>query len=243
LKLSAFLILIAVTSAFFTFSCTKPKKELDVNSEQEQETTPVSEDQDNRPIIVAFGNSLTAGRGVDPTQSYPSKLQAKIDANGYRYRVLNAGVSGETSSQGVDRAAAYNYPPPAVAIVELGANDGLRGLPVENTRRNLAAIVWRFQSMGAEVIVAGMEMPPNYGPQYTDSFRKIFQSVAKEYNAFLIPFFLEGVGGHSHLNQEDGIHPTAEGYDIVVENVWKVLEPLLQKQQSQVSRRKSSGGT
>ena len=138
-------------------------------------------------------------------------------------------MSGETSSQGRDRAEAYNYPPPAIAIVELGANDGLRGLPVESTRRNLAAIVSRFQSMGAEVILAGMEMPPNYGPLYTDSFREIFQSVAKEYNTGLIPFFLEGVGGHAHLNQDDGIHPNAEGYDIVVENVWKVLEPLLKK--------------
>ena len=229
MKLSSFLILIAVISALFTSSCTKPKKELDVNSEHEQENVPETEDRDDRPIIVAFGNSLTAGRGVDPDQNYPSKLQARIDANGYRYRVLNAGVSGETSSQGLDRAEAYNYPPPAVAIVELGANDGLRGLPIENTRRNLAAIVKRFQSMSAEVIVAGMEVPPNYGPRYTDSFRKIFQSVAREYNAFLIPFFLEGVGGHPHLNQDDGIHPTAEGYDIVVENVWRVLEPLLQK--------------
>lgn len=229
LKLNAFLTLTVVIWALFTCGCTKPKEESVVNSVQASQNDTVSRDQDDRPIIVAFGNSLTAGSGVDPAQNYPSKLQAKLDAHGYRYRVLNAGVSGETSSQGRDRAEAYSYPPPAIAIVELGANDGLRGLPVENTRHNLAAIVSRFQSMGAEVILAGMEMPPNYGPLYTDAFRKIFKSIAKEYSVFLMPFFLEGVGGHHHLNQDDGIHPTAEGYDIVVENVWKVLEPLLEK--------------
>ena len=229
LRLYALLILAAVISLLFTSGCTKPEEESDMNSEHEQKTVTASVEQDDRPIIVAFGNSLTAGRGVNPAESYPSKLQAKIDAHGYRYRVLNAGASGETSSQGVDRAEAYNYPPPAVAIVELGANDGLRGLPIENTRRNLAAIISRFQSMGAEVILAGMEVPPNYGPVYADSFRQIFKSLAREHNVSLIPFFLEGVGGHAHLNQDDGIHPTAEGYDIVVENVWKVLEPLLQK--------------
>jgi len=214
-----------------SFGCSRsgPEKKPVLDSEQAPKSVPVFEDRDDRPAIVAFGNSLTAGRGVDPDQNYPSKLQAKIDARGYRYRVVNAGVSGETSSQGLDRVKALDYSRPAIAIVELGANDGLRGLPVENIARNLAAIVRRFQSMGAKVILAGMEVPPNYGPKYTDSFRNIFRSVARETNASLIPFFLEGVGGHPDLNQDDGIHPTARGYDIVVENVWKVLEPLLQK--------------
>ena len=229
MNLNAFLILTFVLAISFNSSCTSPKKGSALNSEDVPETVPVSKAPDNRPIIVAFGDSLTAGRGVDPAQNYPSKLQAKIDARGFKYRVVNAGVSGETSSQGRDRAEAYQSTPPAIAIVELGANDGLRGLPVENIRRNLEAIVSRFQSMGAQVILAGMEVPPNYGPLYADSFRKVFRSVAGEYHAALIPFFLEGVGGHARLNQDDGIHPTAEGYDIVVENVWKVLEPLLHK--------------
>ncbi len=208
-------------------SCSKTKKEATPSTERKPVTSPVSQEQDDRPLIVAFGDSLTAGQGVDPAQNYPSKLQAKIDASGYRYRVVNAGVSGETSSQGLNRVQAFGRLHPVIAIVELGANDGLRGLPVETTRANLAAIVSRFQSMGAKVILAGMEMPPNYGPQYTSSFRSIFASVAKEYHASLIPFFLKGVGGHPNLNQDDGIHPTAEGYDIVVENVWKVLRPML----------------
>jgi acyl-CoA thioesterase-1 len=185
------------------------------------------DEQDKRPIIVAFGNSLTAGSGVDPIENYPSKLQARIDAAGYRYRVVNAGVSGDTSSQGLNRIQNVIALRPAIAIVELGANDGLRGLPVEVTHRNLVAIVSRLQSAGAKVLLAGMRMPPNYGPEYTASFRKIFADVAEQCKASLIPFFLEGVGGHPELNQADGIHPTAEGYDVVVENVWKVLEPLL----------------
>jgi acyl-CoA thioesterase-1 len=185
------------------------------------------EKEDARPIIVALGNSLTAGNGVDDTQSYPSKLQRRLDAAGYKYRVINAGISGETSAQGLDRVEPVIALHPTIVIVELGANDGLRGLPIETTRRNIAAVVSRCQSAGAKVILAGMEMPPNYGPQYTGAFRNVFRNVASEYHAALVPFFLEGVGGHPELNQDDGIHPTAEGYDIVVENVWKVLKPLL----------------
>jgi acyl-CoA thioesterase-1 len=189
----------------------------------------LSEERDGRPIIVAFGNSLTAGSGVDSTQNYPSKLQGRIDAAGYRYRVVNAGVSGDTSAQGLNRIQSIGEIRPAIVIVELGANDGLRGLPAEATRQNLVNIVSRLQSVGAKVVLAGMRMPPNYGPQYTNSFRNIFTDVSKQFHTPLIPFFLEGVGGHAELNQEDGIHPTAEGYDVVVENVWKILQPLFRK--------------
>ena len=193
-------------------------------------TTPVpaaSPDRDLRPVIVAFGDSLTSGRGVDPDANYPAKLQTKIDRAGYRYRVVNAGVSGEISSQGLDRVQSVVALHPAVAIVEFGANDGLRGIPVETTSRNLTAIIEHLQAAGAKVVLAGMKIPPNYGVQYTESFRGIFPRLAKAYHTSLIPFFLDGVGGRSELNQEDGIHPTAEGYNIVVENVWKVLQPLL----------------
>ena len=227
--LYAFFISALAFPALSGCSRSGPEREPVLDSKQAPKDIPAFKDRDDRPVILAFGDSLTAGRGVDPDRNYPSKLQAKIDARGYRYRVVNAGVSGETSSQGLDRVEALDYPHLAIAIVELGANDGLRGLPVENIRRNLAAIVRRFQSTGAKVILAGMEVPPNYGPKYADSFRNIFKSVARETDASLIPFFLEGVGGHPDLNQDDGIHPTAQGYDIVVENVWKVLEPLLQK--------------
>jgi len=189
---------------------------------------PVSRDPDLRPVIVAFGDSLTAGAGVSADTSYPAKLQAKIDSAGYRYRVVNAGVSGDTSSQGLNRIQSVISLQPAIVIVEFGANDGLRGMPAETTGQNLAAIVSGLQSAGAKVLLAGMQIPPNYGPHYTRSFRDIFPSVAKRYKIALIPFFLEGVGGSPELNQDDGMHPTAEGYGIVVENVWKVLKPMLQ---------------
>jgi acyl-CoA thioesterase-1 len=208
-------------------SCTKAKEESIPEPDHAAPAYPASQDGDARPLIVAFGDSLTAGMGVDPAENYPSRLQAKIDAAGYRYRVWNAGASGDTSSQGLSRVQSFSRLHPVIAIVELGANDGLRGLPAGTTRRNLAAIVSGFRSMGAKVILAGMEMPPNYGPQYTSSFHGIFADVAKEYHISLIPFFLEGVGGHPDLNQDDGIHPNARGCEIVAENVWKVLRPML----------------
>ncbi len=212
---------------FMTQSCTRTKNEsTPAPAEQMRKSTGI-EKEDSRPVIVALGDSLTAGHGVDEAQNYPSKLQKRLDAAGYKYRVVNAGISGDTSAQGLDRVGPVLAFHPAIVIVELGANDGLRGLPLEATRRNLAAVVSRSQAAGAKVILAGMEMPPNYGPQYTSAFRSVFKNLASEYHAALIPFFLEGVGGHPELNQDDGIHPTAQGYDVVVENVWKVLKPLL----------------
>ncbi len=221
--------------AFFTViacillcgGCSRSRDEETPKTQLGSTASSINEEQDDRPVIVAFGDSLTAGAGVDASRNYPAQLQAKIDAAGYRYRIANAGVSGETSAQGLQRIQAVLELRPAIAIIEFGANDGLRGMPVEATRSNLAAMVNRLKSAGAEVVLAGMEIPPNYGPQYTSSFREIFRQVAKEHGIALIPFFLEGVGGHARLNQDDGIHPTAEGYAIVVENVWKVLLPLL----------------
>lgn len=207
------------------FGCGGTKRETrELAQEPPSATVP---EQDTRPVIAAFGNSLTAGSGVLRNMNYPSKLQAKIDASGYRYRVLNAGVSGETSSQGLNRLSTIVALRPEIVIVEFGGNDGLRGIPVDTTERNLEAIVSGLQEAGARVVLAGMQIPPNYGAAYAGSFRNIFPRLAKRYDAALIPFFLEGVGGSQELNQDDGIHPTAEGYDIVVENVWKVLRPIL----------------
>jgi acyl-CoA thioesterase I len=189
----------------------------------------MQESNDVRPIIVAFGNSLTEGLGVDPAQNYPSRLQAKIDASGYRYRVVNSGISGETSVQGLNRIEEIVRLQPALAIVELGANDGLLGFPIEETRRNLAAIIRRLQSSGIEVILAGMQLPPDYDSRFAREFRDVFVSLAEEYRIPLIPFFLEGVGGRPELNQQDGLHPKAQGYGIIAENVWNVLQPLLKR--------------
>ena len=209
------------------WNCAKMKRESMSDTDHESATLSESPDRDARPVILAFGNSLTAGAGVEPHRSYPAVLQRKIDAAGYRYRVVNAGISGETSSEGLDRAPDFRDLRPAIVIVELGANDGLRGMPIEATRRNLGAIVSLFQSAGAKVILAGMVVPPNYGLQYSEAFRKIFPEVAEQFGAARIPFFLEGVGGHPELNQDDGLHPTADGYDLIVGNVWDVLKPML----------------
>jgi acyl-CoA thioesterase-1 len=190
---------------------------------------PIAEPDDERPVIVALGDSLTAGLGVDPEHNYPAQLQRRLDERGYRYRVLNAGVSGDTSAQGLNRLQAVRDLQPAVVIVALGANDGLRGLPVETTRENLDAIVIRLKEDRIHVVIAGMELPPNYGPAYTGSFRQVFPELARKHRIPLVPFLLAGVAGRRDFNQEDGIHPTAQGYAVVAENVWRVLEPLLVK--------------
>ena len=184
---------------------------------------------DLRPVIVALGDSLTAGAGVDPTENYPSRLQSMLDQLGYRYRVVNAGVSGNTSAQGLNRLETVRQQRPRIVVLALGANDGLRGLPVDATGSNLGRIIRSLQSDGAQVVLTGMIMPPNYGPQYTRSFRELFPDLARQLNVPLVGFLLEGVAGIPSLNQADGIHPTGEGYAKVVENIWPVLEPLLEK--------------
>jgi acyl-CoA thioesterase I len=220
-------ILLFFGMAWILSACNHTDKGTERASAGQPATQSDTVPQDNRPAIVAFGDSLTAGAGVEPGMNYPSQLQQKIDAEGYRYEVINAGVSGETSSQGLNRIQDVLDLHPAIAIIELGANDGLRGMPVSTTRQNLEVIINRFQSAGSKVILAGMRVPPNYGLQYANAFSQLFREVAGKTDVALIPFFLEGVGGNPALNQDDGIHPTAEGYKIVVESVWKSLKPLL----------------
>ena len=188
---------------------------------------------DTRPRIVAFGDSLTAGLGVPAEESYPAQLQRSLDALGYFYRVVNAGVSGDTTAGGLRRVPWILTNKPDVVILELGANDGLRGLSVDQTRHNLREIIQRLQEAGVGVVLAGMKLPPNYGQDYLARFEGIYPSLAKEYRLPLIPFFLDGVGGSPSLNQADGIHPTAKGYALVVEQVLKILGPLLKSPESQ----------
>jgi acyl-CoA thioesterase I len=180
-------------------------------------------------VLVAFGDSLTAGLGVAPSEAYPAQLQEKLLLAGYRYRVVNAGVSGETTAGALRRVDWVLKSKPEIVIVELGGNDGLRGLDLKETRANLAQIIERLLAGGAKVLLAGMKLPPNYGPAYTDAFQSLYIDLAKHYNVSLIPFFLEGVATKTGLNQADGIHPTASGYTMVVNTLWPVLEPLLNK--------------
>ena len=179
--------------------------------------------------IVAFGNSLTAGLGVAPDQSYPAQLQRRLREAGYHHEVINAGVSGDTTTGGLRRLDWILKGRPSMVILELGANDGLRGQPLSLMASNLAQIIDGLREAGVVVVLAGMQIPPNYGSDYTTGFASLFEQLARDHSVTLIPFFLEGVATRKELNQADGIHPTAEGYRIVTQTVFDVIEPLLKK--------------
>jgi acyl-CoA thioesterase-1 len=190
---------------------------------------PVAPPADDRPVVLFVGTSLTAGLGLDPSEAYPARIQEKIDAAGLRYRVVGAGVSGETSAGARRRMGWLMRQPVAVLVVETGANDGLRGQDPAATRENIQAILdeARRQQPPPKLVIAAMEALPNYGEEYRRRFRAIYPQLAIANRATLVPFLLEGVAGDPKLNQPDGIHPTAEGHARVAENVWKALRPLL----------------
>ena len=180
-------------------------------------------------LIVFLGTSLTAGLGLDPDQAYPAVIQRRLDSLKLPWRAVNAGVSGETSAGALSRLDWVLAGRPAVLVLETGANDMLRGMDLDSTRANLAAIVRRAREVnpGVRIVLAGMEAAPNLGPRYAAQFRSLFPDLAAREHLALVPFLLAGVGGVDSLNQADGIHPTAAGDRIVAENVWRVLEPLL----------------
>lgn len=182
---------------------------------------------DARRVIVAFGDSLSAGYGLPPGESFPDSLQKTLDQRGLHFRVVNQGLSGDTTSGGAARVKQALQLKPAIVIVELGANDGLRGLPLTATRANLAAIIDQFQKSGARVLLAGITLPRNYGPDYIQAFEKIYSDLARQKHVALIPFLLEGVATNPKLMQPDGLHPTAEGARRVAATVLKYLTPLL----------------
>lgn len=203
-------------------SCGGPEKQKEAR--QPEDTKP---EKGKRKTIIFFGDSLTAGYGLeDPSQAFPALLQQKLDSLGLNYQAVNAGVSGETSSGGMGRIDWILKQPVDVFVLELGANDGLRGISPEETEKNLQGIIDRVKAANpsAEIIIAGMQVPPSMGQRYVKQFAAIFPELAKKNNAALIPFLLEGVGGEVELNQADGIHPTAEGHKIVAATTWKYLE-------------------
>jgi acyl-CoA thioesterase-1 len=181
------------------------------------------------PRIVFLGDSLTAGLGLPREQSVPSLIQARLDAEGYAYEVVNAGVSGDTSAGGLRRLDWALDGDVDVLVVELGANDGLRGLPVPQMKENLEQIITKAKARGITVILTGMEAPPNYGPVYTAAFRKAFRDLADDHDVTFVPFFLDGVAGIATLNNRDGIHPNAEGAKVIEQTIWRALEPELEK--------------
>jgi acyl-CoA thioesterase-1 len=187
--------------------------------EKPQKAVPV----DARPVIVAFGDSLTAGFGAEPGNSYPDFLQKRLE----NWHVINAGVSGDTTTDGVNRLAEVLAYQPRIVVVEFGGNDGLRGLPIETTRANIEQMVSTLQKAGISIVLAGMTLPPNYGPDYIKSFERIYADLKAKYKLTEIPFLLAGVATNRNLMQRDGLHPTAKGNELVAETVLKYLKPLL----------------
>lgn len=201
------------------------KKEATETPEQSQPIDTVAKNK----TIVFFGNSLTAGYGVDPSEAFPALIQKKIDSLQLSYTVINAGVSGETTAGGNGRIDWILKQPLAVFVLELGGNDGLRGIPLAETRKNLQAIIDKVKAKypEAKILLAGMQIPPNMGAAYATEFKNIYPVLAEKNKLALVPFLLKGVGGEAKLNQQDGIHPTPEGHIIVAENVWEALRGML----------------
>ena len=211
-------------------------KDKPANKESGQQSTDSSTAQTDTPAttdstkhIVFFGNSLTAGYGVAPSEAFPAVIQGKIDSLALPYKVVNAGLSGETTAGGKGRIDWLLQQPVDVFVLELGGNDGLRGIPVVETGKNLQEIIDRVKAKypAAKILLAGMQVPPNMGSRYAGEFRAVFKSLSDKNKLPLIPFLLEGVGGIPELNQADGIHPTPRGHQIVANNVWEYVKPLL----------------
>lgn len=222
------LVFCALFSLIFFNSCGEStKKEEEVQPEKVSESD--NQEKSESGVILFFGNSLTAGMGLDPNEAFPAVIQQKIDSLNLPYDVVNAGLSGETTAAGKNRVNWVLNQDVEVFVLELGANDGLRGIPLEETRKNLQEIIntVREKNPDTKIILAGMQIPPNMGQEYTSEFRNIFPELAEKNDAYLISFLLEDVAGNPELNQGDGIHPTAEGQKILAKNVWEVLGPLI----------------
>lgn len=193
---------------------------------------PLTHQAQQKPIrVLFFGDSITAGYGLEKSQAFPAVLQAITDSLGWKVEMINAGLSGETSAGGLRRVDWMLQKPVDIFVLELGGNDGLRGLPIEETRKNLSQIIEKVRAKypNSIVVLAGMQVPPNLGTDYTREFAGIYPDLAKTYQTPLIPFILEKVAGNPDLNLPDGIHPTAEGHQMVAQTVWEVLQPILKK--------------
>jgi acyl-CoA thioesterase I len=190
-----------------------------------------------RPRIVCFGDSLTAGYGTEGGQAYPDYLQAELDRRGYNYRVVNAGISGNTTKDGVERVSSIVAMKPDIVVVEFGGNDGLRGLRIADTRANLDRILTALTASGTRVVLAGITLPPDYGADYIRQFNETYEVLAKKFHVPMLPFLLKGVFGVDGMMQPDRTHATAEGNKVVADNVLDLIEPLLKKNPVSPSRR------
>lgn len=225
IKFTVYLSIIIILASCST-STKKDNKTVKKNNSDETEVRAK-----DKPVILFFGNSITAGYGIDPENAFSSLIQERLDSQNYNYLVINAGLSGETTASGFSRVSWVLKTVPEIFVLELGANDGLRGIDVNETRKNLKLIIQKVKELSPEVkiLLAGMEVPPSMGEDYAGSFRKIFPEVSETEEVSLIPFILDKVAGEPELNLPDGIHPTEEGHQIVAETVWTYLKPLLQK--------------
>ncbi|GGF22752.1 arylesterase [Echinicola rosea] len=221
------LLLMFLCGAFIATSCSEGQKTSEKTASSEAKVDDKSEEK--QKTVLFFGDSMSAGYGVDQEEAFPALIQKKIDSLGLPYKVINGGLSGETSASGLSRIDWFLEAKPDIFILELGGNDGLRGIKLSTTQENLQGIIDKVQKEypSAKILLAGMQIPPNMGEAYTTDFKEIFPSLAEQNDLILIPFLLEGVGGNPDLNQPDGIHPTAEGHKIVAKTVWKYLEPEL----------------
>lgn len=214
---------------FLILSCTGKAAKQDNVPEKTEAANTAASTKKTTSTILFFGNSLTAGMGLEVEEAFPALVQQKLDSADLTYTVINAGLSGETTASGKNRLSWLLKQKVDVFVLELGANDGLRGIPLEETRKNLQAMINEVKAHNSEVIIvlAGMQIPPNMGVDYVGEFKKIYPDLATENNVELIPFLLQGVAGDQDLNQADGIHPTAEGQVIVANNVWEILKEIL----------------
>ena len=217
----SFYVVILLAAWLTSCSGSTEKKEAE-EGKQEVDATP-------KKTILFFGNSLTAGYGIDPEESFAGRIQARLDSLQKEYRAINGGLSGETTAGGLSRLDWFLEEEPYLFVLELGGNDGLRGIPLTETKKNLLAIVDKVRAKypNTKIILAGMQIPPNMGQEYTEEFKAIYPAVAKEKNIELIPFLLEGVAGDPDLNLPDGIHPTAEGHRLVMETLWPYISKSL----------------
>ncbi len=216
------LVILLVLGSFLSACGSNPEKTQAANGEQAAESTA-------KKTILFFGNSLTAGYGIDPEESFAGRIQSRLDSLKKEYRVINGGLSGETTAGGLSRLDWFLEEEPYLFVLELGGNDGLRGIALTETKKNLLAIVDKVRAKypNTKIILAGMQIPPNMGKEYTEEFKAIYPAVAKEKNIELIPFLLEGVAGNPDLNLPDGIHPTPEGHRIVMETLWPYISKAL----------------
>jgi acyl-CoA thioesterase-1 len=231
-KISALLILAALSLApagCRVDKASKTSSNLDSATSNTPPPVPVANAPDTRPTLVCFGDSLTAGYGTDPGESYPDYLQTTLNAQGYHYRVVNQGVSGNTTKDGIERLPSILALKPAIVIVEFGGNDGLRGLPIADSRANLDRIISTLQVSGAKIILAGITLPPDYGPDYIQQVTDSYTLLAKKYRIPLLPFLLQNVYGVPGMMQADRTHATAPGNKIVARNLLPYIQPFLKK--------------